>query len=118
MFTVDICLRFFITYEDIHCRQVKTIKEIAYNYIKTELIFDLITVLPLMRMIKPHNLFSENAHSEHVTPSSLLKGNNTNNDASKEFRDIEINLIYLIKFLRIKKAYYLLNTSKFKKMVF
>jgi hypothetical protein len=53
IFSIDIFLRFFITYEDNDCRKVKTIKEIAMNYIKTELIFDIITVLPLMRIIKP-----------------------------------------------------------------
>ena len=32
--------------------------------------------------------------------------------------DMELRLIYLVKVLRMKKAYYLLDTSKFKKIVF
>jgi hypothetical protein len=47
------CLRFLITYDDSNKKKITTVKEIALHYIKNDFIIDILTTLPLMRMIKP-----------------------------------------------------------------
>ena len=103
VFSFDIILRFFIAYEDVNKKQILKFKEIAMNYLKHEFIFDILTVLPLIRIIESNH---------NPTPNSEYT------QQQIEFENIELHLIYLIKVIRIKKAYYLLDTSKFKMLVF
>ena len=84
-------------------KQILKFKEIAMNYLKHEFIFDVMTVLPLIRIIESNN--NEESNSE-ITQKQ------------EEYESMKLHLIYLIKVIRIKKAYYLLDTSKFKMLVF
>ena len=102
-FSIDMIIRFFIAYEDQNKKQILKFQEIAMNYLKHDFVFDLLTVVPIVRILDPNQI--SNHHDEI-------------NYTQEEFDDIKIHLIYLIKVIRIKKAYYLLDTSKFKKMVF
>ena len=53
IFSVDMCLRFLITFEDVNKKKITTFKEIAQNYIKNDLMLDMITTIPFMREISP-----------------------------------------------------------------
>ena len=101
-FTVDIGLRFLITYHDKYNKKITTVKEIAYNYMKYELVYDFLTTVPLMRIIQPEIIWED--------PLNI--------DKTHVLKDMEFRLIYLVKILRMKKAYYLLDTSKFKSILF
>jgi len=103
-------LRFLITFDDDNKKKITTVKEIAFHYIKNEFIIDILTTLPLMRVIKPEIDFIEGIFTIRKQKAILSKTN--------EIEDMKIRLIYIVKVLRIKKAYYLLNTRKFKSIVF
>ena len=51
-FACDMSLRFFIAFEDQNKKQILKFKEIAWNYLKREFVFDLLTVLPLIRILE------------------------------------------------------------------
>tara|TARA_B110000285_G_C15124803_1_gene619488 strand:- start:2244 stop:2525 length:282 start_codon:yes stop_codon:yes gene_type:complete len=59
IFWIDMCLRFLITFDDINKKKICTVKEIAMNYIKNDLVFDFLTILPLMRILKPEIIYIE-----------------------------------------------------------
>ena len=59
LFFIDMCLRFLITFDDINKKKICTVKEIAMNYIKNDLVFDFLTILPLMRILKPEIIYIE-----------------------------------------------------------
>jgi len=50
------CLRFLISYDDDKKKKITTVEEIAHNYFKNDLIIDILTTIPLMRMLKPEIL--------------------------------------------------------------
>ena len=61
------CLRFLITFDNENKKKITTVKEIAHNYIKNDLMLDIITTMPLMRIIKPEIRYLEDIFTQTQT---------------------------------------------------
>ena len=55
-FSIDMIIRFFIAYEDQNKKQILKFRDIAMNYLKHEFIFDLLTVVPIVRSLDPDQI--------------------------------------------------------------
>ena len=72
VFSIDLCLRFFITYDHFG-KRVSSVREIALNYVKGDLLIDVLTIIPLMRLVAPELLLVEKVLD--VVNSDMMKGN-------------------------------------------
>lgn len=82
-------------------------KEIALSYVKGGFIFDIITTVPFVRIL--------DGKFESVLVIALM----SHSSETKKVKYIHINtaILYVVKVLRLKKGYFLLNTDKFKKKI-
>ena len=71
-FSIDAFVTFFVCVTDADGKEIKVFTEIATHYFFNGLIFNLVTIIPFLRMISPNLVEHEDAHRRLLSGTASM----------------------------------------------